>query len=275
MAVTLSLRNRVRVPIEVDGVLPESLGGLTTDAILRTVVSQGNVRLPLGEFFTASGSCADDLTIAWEGDLKAVKRIGQGLSAGRMLVCGTAGMHLGSQMSGGEIEVRGDVTDWAGAEMRGGRIRVHGSAGDCPGGAYRGSRRGMTGGEILIQGDAGNEVGRVLRRGLIAVGGRCGEFCGSRMIAGSIFVSGATGRRAGAGMKRGTIGLFGNAGFELLPTFKRAGTFHSVFLASYVSGLHAAGMEALAGMLGGRMERWCGDVLAKGMGEILLPAGGG
>lgn len=271
MAVTLSLRETVRIPVEVDGVLPERLRGLSTDSIRRLPVTQGNARLELGELFDVSGSSDDDQTLVWEGDLRAVKRIGDGLSAGRIVVHGPAGMHLGAAMTGGAIEVSGDVTDWTGAEMRGGLIRIHGSAGDCVGGGYRGSIRGMTGGEILIDGDAGDELGRVMRRGLIAVGGSCGQFCGSKMIAGNILVGGQIGPRVGSGMKRGAIGAFGGVKAELLPTFERAGTVRPLFLRPFAKRLRTAGMESLAGAMALVMERWCGDRLTIGLGEVLVP----
>lgn len=271
MAVTLTLRCPVDVPVEVEGVLPERLLGASLDDVLAMPVSQGNARTTLGEFFSAVGTCDDDATLIFEGDLHAVKAIGRGMTAGQIIVRGPAGMHLGAEMSGGVIEVHGDVGDWAGAEMRGGAIHVYGAAGDCLGGAYRGSRRGMQGGEILVDGDAGHEIGRVMRRGLIAVGGRCGEFAGSRMIAGTILVLGPAGRRAGAGMKRGTIGLLAAVKTELLPTFHEAGEFRANFLDAYFQRLRVAEVPGAEGLVSGPLERWCGDSLALGLGEILRP----
>jgi formylmethanofuran dehydrogenase subunit C len=275
MAVTLSLREPVSLPVEVDGVLSEKLRGFSVDSIRRLPLTQGNARPELGELFDVTGSPGDDDTLVWEGDLRAVKRIGEGLSSGRILVNGPAGMHLGSGMTGGSIEVSGDVTDWAGAEMRGGLIRIHGSAGDCVGGGYRGSIRGMTGGEILIAGDAGDEVGRVMRRGVIAIGGSCGQFCGSKMIAGNIFVGGQAGGRVGSGMKRGAIGVFGGVKTGLLPSFERAGTMRPLFLQPFAGRLCGAGMDSLARAMRSVMERWCGDRLTIGLGEILVPVSGG
>jgi formylmethanofuran dehydrogenase subunit C len=130
----------------------------------------------------------------------------------------------------------------------------------------------MSGGEILVSGDAGDEVGRVMRRGLIAIGGRCGEFCGSRMIAGTILVGGQAGLRAGAGMKRGTIGLLGTTPLQLLPTFDRAGDVRPTFLTPFGNRLREAGLMSLAEPLGRTMQRWCGDRLTVGKGEILAPA---
>ncbi len=271
MAVTLRLRSPAEIPVEVEGVVPELLAGLAPDSIGAFPISQGNSRLRVGDLFEVSGDCRDDLTLVWEGDLKAVKRIGQGLKSGRVIVRGNAGMHVGAEMSGGVIEVLGDVSDWAGAEMSGGRLQVQGSVGDCLGGAYRGSRRGMTGGEILVTGNAGSEAGRVMRRGLIAIGGDCGEFCGSRMIAGTILIGGAARRCPGAGMKRGTIGLFGPSVPEMLPTFRLAGRFGFPFLRAYASRLREGGLNLLADRMSGEVERWCGDCLTRGLGEILRP----
>ena len=98
MAVTLSLRETVQVPVEVDGLLPDRLRGLSIDSILRIELTQGNARLTVGDLFEVSGDCSDDLTLIWQGQLQGVKRIGQGLSTGRIVVEGPAGTSVGNRI---------------------------------------------------------------------------------------------------------------------------------------------------------------------------------
>lgn len=274
MPLVLSVRNTSPIPLEVDAVRLEIVRGQSPDEVLRTLVQHGNRQVPLGEFFTASGS-ADDNELVWEGDCSRVKLIGAGLAAGRVRVEGDAGMHLGAEMKGGEIVVSGNAADWVGAELHGGRIHVRGNAGHLAGAAYRGGRRGMTGGEILIDGNAGNEVGHTMRRGLIAVGGNIGDAVGFGMIAGSILVFGRSGIRPGAGMRRGTIAFFDPEDApEMLPTFQSAGDVQPLFLSLYLRHLSAAGFPVPAEARHAVYRRYCGDFLEYGKGEILLRLAG-
>ena len=87
-----------------------------------------------------SGDGDEDVRV--EGDLRRVKFIGAGMTAGRLTVAGDAGMHTGAEMRGGELVVEGDVGDFAGTGMRGGRLVVRGSAGHQLGGALPGDRPG-------------------------------------------------------------------------------------------------------------------------------------
>lgn len=241
------------------------------DQIKTTPVQFGNKTPALGEFFDVSGSATEDSHLVWEGDCSQVKLIGANLNDGRITVEGNAGMHVGAEMTGGEIEVRGNTGDWVGAEMKGGRIRVRGNTGHCVGAVYRGGRRGMTGGEILIDGDTGNELGHTMRRGLIAVRGRVGDAAGFNMLAGSIFVFGPAGIRHGAGMRRGTIGFFGDdPAPPLLPTFKYAGTYSPTFLRVYLLHLRKIGFDVPDSLLTAHYQRFNGDFLELGKGEILI-----
>ena len=184
----------------------------------RLPVHQGNEQASLGDIFHLKGKGNGEIRI--EGDLSRIKLIGAGMSAGRVVIEGSAGMHLGVNMSGGEILVNGDAGDWVGPETSGGRIVIKGDAGHMVGSAYRGSQAGVTGGEIIVHGNAGNETGNTMRNGLIAIGGDCGDFAGVNMRAGTIVVLGRLGHRPGAGMKRGSIVSMEDA--RLLTTFTYA-----------------------------------------------------
>lgn len=271
MALKLRIKSDTTIPIEVDSVRLETVRTLAVDDVLRMLVQHGNRQEPLGEFFSATGSAADDNEIVWEGDCSRVKLIGDHLSEGRIRVEGNAGMHLGAEMTGGEIIVNGSAADWVGAEMHGGRIHIHGNTGHLVGAAYRGGRRGMTGGVILIDGNAGNEVGHTMRRGVIAVGGSAGDAVGFNMIAGTVLVFGEMGIRPGAGMRRGTIGLLGNhKPPDMLPTFRSSGILQPTFLAFYLHELRRSGFDVPDDCFDVAYRRYCGDLLEMGKGEILV-----
>jgi len=274
MPLTIRLRQKTSIPVEVDSIQLNVVREQSADQVRATLVQYGNRQEQLGEFFDVSGSAADDQEIVWEGDCSHVKLIGTGMSAGRIRIEGNAGMHLGAEMTGGEILLNGNAGDWVGAEMHGGRIHVRGNAGHLAGSVYRGGHRGMTGGEIVIDGDVGNEIGHSMRRGLIAVGGRSGDVPGVNMIAGTILLFGEPGIRPGPGMKRGTIMFFNGATApDMLPTFRSSGTLaRPVFLRLYLRHLKSLGFPVPDDLDQADFRRYCGDFLELGKGEILVRA---
>jgi formylmethanofuran dehydrogenase subunit C len=271
MPLTLTLRQPSQIPIEVEGVTPAAIRGLSVDEIERIGIYHGNRAVPLAEWFSVRGNPADE-HIVFEGDLGSVHWIAAKMTSGKIDIHGDAGRHLGSEMSGGEIVARGNASDWAGAQMRGGMIRIHGSAGDLAGAAYRGSPQGMAGGTILIHGRAGHEIGAAMRRGLIAVAGDAGDLAGYGMLAGSIFVLGRAGMRPGAQMSRGTIALLGPQPPPLLPSFRYACRFQPEMLRLMFRQLQGHGFPLEEPHSGTKYDLYNGDLLALGRGEILLPA---
>jgi formylmethanofuran dehydrogenase subunit C len=269
---TLRLRVQSPIPLEAECIAPDQLAGKSPAEIERLPVQHGNRQERLADFFDVAGDAADE-RIELEGDLGRVKWVGTGLTRGEIVVHGSIGTHLGSEMAGGRIVVHGNAGDWVGAEMRGGVIQVYGNAGHQVGAAYRGSRRGMRGGTILIHGSAGNEIGSTMRRGLIAIGGDSGDFPGVSMIAGSVFLFGRLGIRPGAGMKRGTIAAFGPGlgltTLSLLPSFRPGCVYTPVFVSVYLRHLQACGFPVPVDCHAGTYRRYCGDLVALGLGEIL------
>jgi formylmethanofuran dehydrogenase subunit C len=265
VTLTLTLREQPVVPLEAEGLCPDQLAGASRDEIEALPVWHGNERTRLGEFFAVSGS-GDDVRV--EGDLRRVKFVGAGTTAGQLTVAGDVGMHVGAGMRGGELHIEGDAGDWAGAGMHGGRLVVRGSVGRQLGGVYPGERAGMRGGEIIVHGDAGEQAGAGLRRGLIAVAGRVGDAAGLRMLAGTIVALGGLGVRAGAGMRRGTIVTMAPA--TPLATFMFSNVYRPPFLRLYLRRLRALGLSISDAQLDGRYARWCGDGLELRRGEILI-----
>lgn len=265
-ATRLRLRVTTAIPVEADAVSPDRFAGLTRDQVRGLPLFHGNKQKTIGDFFEVEGDGSERIEV--EGDLAKFKKLGLGMTRGRLVVRGGAGMHLGAEMRGGEIEVTGDAGDWVGAEMKGGLIHVRGSAGNRAGAGYRGSEVGMRRGSILIDGGAGLETGAFMRRGLIAVGGDAGDFAGAYMIAGSILVLGRLGPRAGAAMRRGTILTL--QPIEPLPTFRDAGAHGFAYLALLLEPLRRRGFAAPAGIERARYRRWVGDAIETGLGEILV-----
>jgi formylmethanofuran dehydrogenase subunit C len=270
MPLTLTLREPPEVPLETEGLTPDGLAARPRGEIEALTVWHGNRQAPLADFFAVSGDGAVELRV--EGDLRRVKFLGAGMTAGRLVVVGDAGMHTGAGMRGGELVVEGDVDDFAGMGMRGGRLVVEGSAGHQLGGALPGVRAGMRGGEILVYGDAGDQVGAGLRRGLIAVAGRMGETAGLRMLAGTIVALGGLGATPGADMRRGTIVSMSEV--RLLPTFAFACSYRPPFLRLYLRHLRELGLPLTEEQIEGRYARWSGDGLELRRGEILIYEGG-
>jgi formylmethanofuran dehydrogenase subunit C len=262
----LTLHTAPAVPLEAEVITPARLSGLSPLETAKLTVVYGNQSAELGEFFRVDGAAGGEIHLS--GDLGRVKLVGAGMADGRIVVHGSAGMHLGAGMSGGEIVVEGSAGDWLGAEMSGGRIVVRGDAGHMAGAPYRGSRVGMLGGEILIFGSAGNETGSGMRRGLIAIAGDSGDFTGVGMLAGTIAVLGQLGWRPGAGMRRGTIVSMHPV--ELLPTFTFACTYRPVMLRLYLPYLRGLGLPITEAQVQSSYQRWCGDAIELNRGEILL-----
>lgn len=272
MPIILRTKNLPAFAIEAEVIRPETLCAQTLDSIRRQEVWVGNGRVPLGELFDVSGEGGDGQLIV-EGDLARVERIGFGMAAGALMVRGDVGAHLGATMSGGTIDIHGSAGDYAGAELSGGLLRIHGSAGHSLGAAYPGSRRGMRGGAILVDGAAGDDAGLAMRRGLIAILGTSGEGLGRALIAGSIFAFGPVGLRAGAGMKRGTLALFGldtPHDPPLLPTFEPSGRSRPPFVSIYLRQLASLGFAVPSVAYTGVFERYNGDRIEGGHGEILV-----
>lgn len=261
------------LPCEAPGLTPERLLGMSPDDVRRLSARVGNAGVELGELFDCGDDSSTDLT--FEGDLRPVRKLGENLASGRIVIHGQAGPFLGLGMTCGAIEVFGSAGDWAGAAMGGGLLRIRGDAGRSLGSGLPGARLGMKDGVILVDGSVGDEAGARLRRGLIAVGGSVGRGLGRGMIAGTIFAFGPVGDYPGIGMKRGTIGLFAKETPRLLPSFLSAGSYRVPFLTIYLRRLAELGFAPARGVSAGAVERYNGDIADHGIGEVLLAGSAG
>ena len=121
--VTIKPKKEIKISVEGENISPDKFGGKTEKEIQSFVSWMGNQKTTLGELFSvkAEGSGpAADTKIVMEGDFSRVKRIGEGMTAGLIVINGNVDMHLGAKMSGGKISVKGNVDSWAGREMKGG-----------------------------------------------------------------------------------------------------------------------------------------------------------
>jgi len=220
--VTLTPKGEIGIMVEAEVITPDTFAGKSASEIGDLLVWQGPKELPLSNFFDVKGDggkTPEETSIVVGGDVSRVKRIGNGMTAGKITINGSAGMHVGSEMTGGEITVNGDVNSWAGMEMKGGLLHITGNAKDHAGCAYRGSWHGMTGGRLVIGGDADSQVGGGMSGGEIEVLGSVQNFCGIRQNGGLIVIRGDAVRGVGAEMNGGTIVVGGSitnflAGFE-------------------------------------------------------------
>jgi formylmethanofuran dehydrogenase subunit C len=222
--VTLIPKKAIDIKLESDVITPDSFAGKSAEEIGKLSVWQGPKTYPLSDFFEvvgSAGSSAAETLIRIKGDATRVKRIGEGMSAGKIEIEGSAGMHVGTGMKGGEIVVYRDADSWAGMEMLGGLLHIKGNAGDHVGCAYRGKWHGMKGGRIVIEGSARHQLGGGMDGGEILVEGNVEGFCGIRQNGGLIVVKGRALRGVGAEMAGGTIVLGGkierfSPGFEFV-----------------------------------------------------------
>lgn len=270
MAITLILKTEIPLRLNLSGVTPTALMGLSEHAVSQCTVRLGNELVPLGDFFRVGGDASDG-SLIFEGDLSRVDSIGEGLSEGTILSRGPVGRYAGRQMTGGVITIQGSTGPGAGLSMRGGRLCIEGDTGDDLGGVEPGRKVGMQGGVILVNGKAGDHVGRQMRRGTIAVRGDCGNGVMMDAIAGTVFVFGNGAERPGAGMRRGTLFLLGCAEPSILPTFKRGRDIEPLFGRLLMRDLINEGFPIEDQFLNPVYRVYHGDLLSLGLGEILVP----
>lgn len=264
----LVLKEKLAVPLELSVLRADILSNCSSACkISELPVYYGNSNAEIGDFFDVTGDVDSNIVI--EGDLSKAKRIGEGMEYGNITIYGNVGMHLGEKMKGGKIIVNGNVSDWMGSNMSGGIIVVNGNVGNFACSSYWGEKEGVNGGVIFIDGSVGDDLGRRMRRGTIFVTENSGDFTGGEVIAGTIFILGSVGKSLGAGMKRGSIILSKLP--ELLPSFYYSGKFKPLFLSVYFKYFEREfSFKVPKKLKKAVFERYMGDFLAVGKGEILV-----
>lgn len=268
--VTLTLKRQPDLPLEADALRPDNTLGRSLEEILALPLLYGNETVPAGDFLDGQVSEAEGEgeCLVLQGDFSRVKRLGQGMTGGELIIDGPAGFHTGAEMAGGSIEVRGDAGDWLGAQMTGGRITVRGNAGHWACGAYRGNTLGMKGGQVFIHGNAGRMVSTKMRGGLVVIQGDCLESPAYEMKAGTLVIGGQSGRHIATGMVRGSVILLND--HKLLPVFYYNCRYQPSFWPLLQKSIAEQGIGLGLDYADGAFRRFTGDALAGGKGEILI-----
>ncbi len=211
-------KRKFEVPVQAACISPDVFKGKDTTEITNMPVTEGNQNLKLGDLFEIKEDNLETPYITINGDVSKVKRIGQAMKTGEIVVNGDCGMHTGEKMAGGKITINGNIGGWSGNDMKGGLIEVHGDAGDYLASPYRGTATGMKGGLIVIDGKVGSDCGCYLHGGVLKIAGGAGRFLGYHMSEGAILVDKDVDTRAGACMTGGKIVITGTIP-EVMPTF--------------------------------------------------------
>jgi formylmethanofuran dehydrogenase subunit C len=216
--IVLTALKKFQFPIHAECINPDVFQGKSVKEIESLTVWEGNKKKKLGDLFKIEENSAEAPDITINGDISEVRRIGQGMKNGEIVINGNAGMHLGEKMAGGKITVNGNVSGWTGSSMKKGLIEIHGDASDYLASPYRGSSEGMRGGKIVVDGNVGSDSGCYMRGGVIIIKGNSGPFLGFHINKGVIYVEKNAGPRLGANMTGGKIVVSGVVE-ELMPTF--------------------------------------------------------
>ncbi len=235
--IKLKFKTQTDFPVEADVISPDNFSGKTAAEIKNLEVYHGNEAKALGDFFGVSGKTADiaDTKIVIDGDVSNVKRIGEKMTGGEIVINSSVGMHVGNNMSGGKIIVYGNADDWAGAMLNGGELEITGNAGNYVGAAYRGFWKGMQNGIIKVHGRIGDEAltwvngSKPAKRFPTLICGSAGSFLGIHSHGGTIIVEGDCDRCTGADLVRGTIVVKGKVS-RRLPSFKKVGEVKEIEL---------------------------------------------
>lgn len=248
--VTIKPKKEIKISVEAENISPDKFAGRSEKDIQSLEAWLGNHKTTLGELFSikveGSGAAADT-KIVMEGNFSRVKRIGEGMTAGLIMIKGNVDMHLGAKMGGGKITLSGSADSWAGREMKGGELIIEGNAGYYLGAGYRGETCGMRGGKITVMGSTLDFLGEHMCGGEIIVKGNAGILAGISNNGGKIVIEGST-SRPGSEMAKGTIIVNGTVA-EMMPVFKPEGT------------------EAVDGIV---YKKYTGDVIVNGKGILYV-----
>jgi formylmethanofuran dehydrogenase subunit C len=268
----LTLRQAPALRVDMRGVTPPALVGLTQAQIEHLPVTHGTQTLALAEFFAVSGDAAPDAAAAlmFEGDLSRFDRVGWQLASGRIVVAGSVGDYAGACMSGGEMHVQGHAGMLAACEMAGGALSIDGDVGDHAASSLPGSMDGMRGGTLIVRGRAGDRFADRMRRGTALVFGDVGDFLASRLVAGTIAIGGRAGAHVGYGMRRGSV-VFAGVAPRVAATFVPALADAAVAWQLLARNLARHG-GPFSGLPARRIVRHLGDLSADGRGELILAA---
>ena len=106
--IKLKLKLEPTFPLEAESISTDRFAGKTESQIKNLIVYHGNEEKTIGNFFDVKGKGEEtnDIIIIIDGNLSKVKRIGEKMTGGEIIINSDVGMHVGNQMSGGKIVVK-------------------------------------------------------------------------------------------------------------------------------------------------------------------------
>ncbi|MDD1729289.1 MAG: formylmethanofuran dehydrogenase subunit C [Methanospirillum sp.] len=224
--VTMTLVQHPELYLECYSVTPDLFAGKSLAEIADLPAHEGKIVWKLGDFFKfdgKSGATAAETRIIVNGDVHKMKRFGQQMTAGEILINSAADMYVGCWMRGGKITVKGNADAFLGIAMEGGEITVEGDATNHVGSAYRGDWRGMSGGLIRVKGKAGNDIGTAMTGGTIIIEGDAFIHVLTHADGGTVIIKGDVEGRVGGQMVKGDAYVLGKILYPL-PGFKKVAT---------------------------------------------------
>ncbi|PWR71362.1 formylmethanofuran dehydrogenase subunit C [Methanospirillum lacunae] len=224
--VTMTLVQQPELYLECYSVTPDKFAGKSLTEIADLPAHEGKVVWKLGDFFSFSGKAGEtaaDTKIIVNGNVRKMKRFGQQMTAGEILINSDADMYVGCWMRGGKITVKGNADAFLGIGMEGGEILIEGDADNHVGSAYRGDWRGMSGGLIRVKGKAGNDVGTAMTGGTIIIEGDVFIHVLTHAEGGTVIIKGDVEGRVGGQLVKGDAYILGKLLYPM-PGYKKVGT---------------------------------------------------
>jgi formylmethanofuran dehydrogenase subunit C len=264
---SFTLRNAPPARLDLSGLTPAKLAGVSTYDVARIVVGKDRDQATIGDVFDVSGALDGNTGLmVFAGCNGLMDGVGDGLDGGHIIVEGDVGAHAGRDMKKGRLDIRGSTGAYLGAGMKGGLITVAKNAGEFVGGALTGDKNGMAGGTIVIDGDVGERAGDRMRRGTIIARGSFGAQAGSRMLGGTLWSEKGFGLNPGSLLRRGTLIA---PKFDAIPaTFADCGR-HDLTILRIMSRYMIETLGTLAPKpLPPMVRRYAGDLSTAGKGEI-------
>jgi len=197
--IVLTPLKKFDIPVQAASISPDVFQGKSIAEIAVLPLTEGNKQLQICDLFKIEETPEQTPNITINGDCGKVKRIGESMKTGEIVVNGDAGMHTGEKMQGGKITINGNASDYLATP-------------------YRGSDTGMHGGVVIVDGNVGSDSACYMRGGVIKIKGSAGRFLGYHMSDGTIYVEKECAYRLAPCMTGGKIVIAGTLE-EVMPTF--------------------------------------------------------
>ena len=160
---TIRCTNRVPHHINLFGVVPNRLSGLTLAEIQQLTIRIDDGTGELGNWFQVTDGARS--TVKFAGDFSNCEGLGGGLENGFVQIEGNAGDFLADRMSGGTLNVIGSAGRYACSNLSGGVVTIDGNCGEYAAAALPGATRGMNGGTLVVRGNCDGWLATRMRRG--------------------------------------------------------------------------------------------------------------